>query len=478
MRRMTHTKIVATLGPNSSTLERISQLFEAGVDIFRFNFSHGTHAEHGARFAMVRFLEEKFGRPVGILADLQGPKLRVGSFAEERVELAKGARFRLDLVETPGDANRVMLPHPEIFRALQSGSVLLLDDGKIRLQVVDCGSDFAETEVVVGGRLSDHKGVNLPNVRLDISPITDKDRADLAFALDLGITMVALSFVQTPEDLIEARALIGEHVTLVAKLEKPLAVRHLDKIVALTDAVMVARGDLGVELPPEDVPVLQRRIVRACRSAGKPVIVATQMLESMIQTPTPTRAEASDVANAVYEGADAVMLSAETAAGAYPVEAASMMERVIQRAEQDPAYYGMLHVHSTVREATTADAVTAAARDIAETLDSTVIITFTMSGDTVLRAARERPPVPILAMTPSATLARSLTVVWGVHPVVSGEFRSFREFMGEACRRAVAEGFADPGSNVIIVAGFPPGTAANTVHIIGVEADAIPQPSD
>ncbi|MFO1129458.1 MAG: pyruvate kinase [Rhodospirillales bacterium] len=470
---MTRTKIVATLGPSSSTPERIAELFDAGVDVFRFNFSHGTHEEHGARFAAVRALEQARGQPIGILADLQGPKLRVGTFAEGRVQLVAKAPFRLDLDRTPGDGHRVMLPHPEIFRSLEPGAMLLLDDGKVRLRVVDCGSDFADTEVVVGGALSDHKGVNLPNVRLGISPITEKDRADLAFALDLGIGMVALSFVQTPEDLIEARALIGDRATLVSKLEKPSAVRHLERIVALSDAIMVARGDLGVELPPEDVPVLQKRIVRACRRAGKPVIVATQMLESMIQAPTPTRAEASDVATAVYEGADAVMLSGETAAGAYPVEAVAMMERVITRAEEDSTFQSLLQATELVRETNNADAVTAGARDMAETSGASVIVTFTMSGDTVLRAARERPPVPILALTPAEAVARNLTLVWGVHPVVCRHLVSFRALIGEACRRVKAEEFAPSGATIVIIAGFPPGTAANTVHIAAL--DGVPR---
>jgi pyruvate kinase len=471
MIRTTRTKIVATLGPSSSTPEQIGALFAAGVDVFRFNFSHGTHAEHGARFRIVRSLEAEAGRPIGILADLQGPKLRVGAFAAGRVELHTGQAFHLDLDPGPGDGERVTLPHPEIFEAIRPGARLLLDDGKLRLLVTESGPRRITTQVVVGGPLSDHKGVNLPDVELAVSPITEKDRADLAFALDLGVSMVALSFVQRPEDVVEARRLIGDRATIVAKLEKPSAVRHLEEIIQLTDAVMVARGDLGVELPPEDVPVLQRRIVRACRRAGKPVIVATQMLESMLKAPTPTRAEASDIATAVYEGADAVMLSGETAAGAWPLEAVSIMERVIVRAEGDPAFQGTLHVQPLVHEATTADAITAAARDIAETNGAEVIVTFTLSGDTVYRASRERPPVPILALTPSASVARSLTLAWGVNPRLCDEFHSFREFLTVAKARVVAEGFAADGAAIVIVAGFPPGSPANTVHITELAAD-------
>jgi pyruvate kinase len=468
MRRLTRTKIVSTLGPSSSSEERIAQLFEAGVDVFRLNFSHGTHEEHAQRFRLIRSVEQRYGRPIGILADMQGPKLRVGNFAQGRTELQPGASFRLDLRDEPGNVTRVALPHPEIFAALEPGSVLLLDDGRIRLEVTDCGPDYAETKVLVAGPLSDHKGVNLPNVRLDISPLTSKDRDDLEFAVSLGATFVGLSFVQRPEDILEARELIADRARVLAKLEKPSAIQHLDRIIDLSDAIMVARGDLGVEMPPEDVPVLQRRIIRACRRAGKPVIVATQMLESMVHSPTPTRAEASDVANAVYEGSDAVMLSAETAVGAYPVEAVTIMERIIMRTERDPAYQSGLHVEQTVPEATEADAITAAARQSAETIGAGAIVTYTSSGDTTLRAARERPAVPILALTTDETVARSLSLSWGVHPVLVGPANSFREMISRTEDRALAEQFAEPGSKMVFLAGFPVGSTVNTMRITEV----------
>src|SRR6267154_854744 len=335
-------KIVATIGPASAGGERLRALFDAGVDVFRLNFSHGTHEEHRARFAEIRQVEADTGRPIGILADLQGPKLRLGNFAGGKVEIAAGAHFRLDLDKHPGDQNRAPLPHPEVFEALHPGTDLLLDDGKVRLRVVTCGPDFADTEIVVGGTLSDHKGVNVPGVVLRISAMTDKDRADLSFALQQGADWVALSFVQRPEDVAEGRKLIGNAAGLMVKLEKPAAISRLDEIIDLADALLVARGDLGVEMPPEDVPSVQKQIIHACRLAGKPVIVATQMLESMITAPTPTRAEASDVATAVYEGADAVMLSAETAAGQYPIEAVTMMDRIACRVQEDPLYHSML----------------------------------------------------------------------------------------------------------------------------------------
>jgi pyruvate kinase len=470
MRRLAHTKIVATVGPSSSSEERLAQLFEAGADVFRLNFSHGSHDEHAERVRIIRKIEKRYGRPIGILADMQGPKLRVGRFREGHADLRGEATFRLDLSDEPGDDSRVTLPHPEIFSALKSGDVLLLDDGKLRLAVTDCGAEYAQTRVLIGGALSDHKGVNLPNVRLDISPLTAKDRSDLEFALSLGVTFIGLSFVQRPEDLVEARDLIAKRARVLAKLEKPSAIQHLDRIVDLADAVMVARGDLGVEMPTEDVPVLQRRIVRACRRAGKPVIVATQMLESMIQSPTPTRAEASDVANAVYEGVDAVMLSAETAAGAFPVEAVTIMERIIMRAEKDPAYPRGLRIDEAMPEATEADAITAAARQAAETIGASAIITFTSSGDTTLRAVRERSTVPIMALTTEESVARTLALSWGVHPVIVGPQHSFREIIAVVEHRTVTEGLAGAGDTVVFLTGFPVGSTVNTLRIFEIKS--------
>ncbi|HNG49202.1 MAG TPA: pyruvate kinase, partial [Plasticicumulans sp.] len=337
MHRLRNAKIVATLGPASSAPDTIRALFDAGADVFRLNFSHGSHEDHRARLERIRAIERETGRPVGVLADLQGPKLRVGTFAHGPVTLAEGAAFRLDLErDRPGDAGRVAMPHPEIFAALTEGAELLLDDGRLRLRVERCGPGYADTRVIAGGLLSERKGVNVPDVVLPLSALTAKDRADLDFALELGVDWIALSFVQRAADLDELRALVRGRAGLVAKLEKPAAIASLDAIVAASDALMVARGDLGVELPPEQVPAIQKRIVRACRRAGKPVIVATQMLESMVGAPVPTRAEASDVATAIYDGADAVMLSAESASGRFPLEAVAMMDRIIARTEADP----------------------------------------------------------------------------------------------------------------------------------------------
>ncbi len=462
MRRLRSAKIVATLGPASSSRERLRALFDAGVDVFRLNFSHGTHDQHRLLFEEIRRIEADTGRPIGILADMQGPKLRLGDFADGRVEIAAGARFRLDLEPTPGDQGRAPLPHPEIFEALAPGTDLLLDDGKVRLRVTDCGADFAETEVIVGGTLSNHKGVNVPQAVLPISAITAKDRADLSFALEQGADWIALSFVQRPEDVAEGRKLIGNAAGLMVKLEKPAAIGRLDEIIDLADALMVARGDLGVEMPPEDVPSVQKHIIHACRVAGKPVIVATQMLESMITAPTPTRAEASDVATAVYEGADAVMLSAETAVGQYPVEAVTMMDRIARRVQIDPLYFATLDASRMPPEHTNSDAISAAACQVAATVGAAAIVSFTSSGATALRAARERPAAPILVLTPNLATARRLALLWGAHCVHLADIKNFNDMVQKAVRTAHREEIAGSGQRVVITAGVPFGTPGST----------------
>ncbi|MFP6690773.1 MAG: pyruvate kinase [Alphaproteobacteria bacterium] len=462
MRRHRKAKIVATLGPASSSKPLIHALFEAGVDVFRFNFSHGSHDEHRARFDIVREIENEVGRPIAVMADLQGPKLRVGEFVSGEAVLEPGSDFRLDLSPEPGDSKRAPLPHPEIFSALEDGAEILLDDGRIRLAVVSHGADFADTIVQVGGKLSDHKGVNLPRVPLKLGAITDKDQRDLRFALEMGVDWVALSFVQRPDDVSAARKLIAGRAAIMTKLEKPAALDSLAEIIDLSDGIMVARGDLGVELAPEDVPAEQKNIVRAARRAGKPVVVATQMLESMILAPAPTRAEASDVATAVYDGADGLMLSAESAAGEYPVESVAMMNRIIERVERDPAYRVFIESQHHDPEATPADAITAAARQVAETVNAAAVVTYTTSGSTALRAARERPGVPILALTPELATARRLAIVWGVHCVQTEDATSFPDMVEIACTAARDEDFAGLGKPIVITAGVPFGTPGST----------------
>lgn len=466
MRRTRNAKIIATLGPASATAEAIEGLFIAGADVFRLNFSHGTHANHKATYDIIRELEKKVRRPIGILADLQGPKLRVGKFADGKIRLENGAIFRLDLDSALGTDQRAPLHHPEVFAALKDGTDLLLDDGKIRLRVEKHGADFAETRVICGGDLSNHKGVNVPNVILPISPLTEKDITDLEFAVDLGVDWIALSFVQRPTDVLEARRRItervGNRVRLLSKLEKPSAIDYLEEIIALSDAVMVARGDLGVECPPETVPILQKRIVRASRTVGKPVVVATQMLDSMVHSPSPTRAEASDVATAVYDGADAVMLSAETAAGDYPIESVTIMDRIINRVEQDDQYRLITDASRSRPENTTRDAISAAARQVASTVNASAVVTFTSSGSTTLRAARERPDQPIISLTSDIEVARQLALVWGAHNVQTTEVRSFSEMVSKALKTAQHEGFAKIGDRVVITAGVPFGLSGTT----------------
>ena len=471
MRRYRKAKIVATLGPATSDESAIGALFEAGADVFRMNFSHGSHEDHAARIAQIRGLEKKYDRPIGIIADLQGPKLRVGEFADGSTRLEDGQSFRFDLNEALGDGRRAPLPHPEVFAALEPGMGLLVDDGKIRLEVTDVSVDFADTKVINGGDISNHKGVNVPDVVLELSPLTEKDRGDLRFALQVGVEWIALSFVQRPEDVAEARKLIAGRAAVMAKLEKPMALNSLEGIVSLCDAIMVARGDLGVEMPPEEVPIQQKRIVAACRAAGKPVIVATQMLDSMVHSPSPTRAEASDVATAVYDGADAVMLSAETAVGDFAPQAVAMMDRIIARVEKDPHYAQQLAAPRLPPEATAADAITTSARQVAETISAAAVVTFTSTGSTTLRAARERPAVPIVGLTPRAETARRLVLAWGVHAVETEDLQSFRDMVISAIRVVKEQEMAEVGEALAITAGVPFGTpgATNILRIAWVE---------
>ncbi|GLU33285.1 pyruvate kinase [Trinickia caryophylli] len=470
MKRERHAKIVATLGPSSSDPQTIRRLFDAGVDVFRLNFSHGSHDDHLQRLRHIREIEKETGRPIGVLLDLQGPKLRLGTFESGSVVLSRGQRFLLDTDLTPGDASRAPLPHPEIFAAIEPGSELLLDDGKVRLRVVSKGPDRAETTVIVGGRVSDRKGVNVPGVMLPISAMTGKDREDLAFGLEQGVDWVALSFVQRPEDIDEARAIIGDRAWIMAKLEKPRAIDHLDAIAARCDGIMVARGDLGVELPAEQIPELQRRIVRVCRAAGKTVVVATQMLESMTESPVPTRAETSDVAGAIYEGTDAVMLSAESASGKYPLEAVSMMNRIIARVELDPEYRAGIDASHTPAQSTAADAICCALRTVVQLIAPAVTVTCTSSGFTTVRAARERAPSAIMALTPSLAVARRLALVWGTHPIALRTAHDVDDMIALACDTARHEGFANTGDSIVIAAGLPFGESGTTnlLHIAKV----------
>ncbi len=462
MKRNRNVKIVATLGPASSTYEMILALHKAGADVFRLNMSHGTHEDIAERHAIIRQVEADVGSPIGILADLQGPKLRVGTFANGAEDLVVGQTFRLDLDPAEGDAARVQLPHKEIFDALEPGATLLVNDGKIRLKVRDCGATFANCEVVVGGTISNRKGVNVPDVVLPLAALSDKDRRDLEYACELGVDWLALSFVQRPADVEEARQLARKRAAILSKIEKPAAVKAFDEILEVSDGVMVARGDLGVELPVQNVPPIQKRLVRKCRAAAKPVIVATQMLESMIESPVPTRAEVSDVATAIYEGADAVMLSAESAAGQFPVEAVRTMDAVAREVEDDPTYTQIIESSRMAKRATVADGIVAAAREIAETTKVKAICCFSESGTTASLTARERPRVPIIALTSVQKTARRLCLHWGINCVIVEPVDRFKMAVLAAIRSAVRLGFAQEKDRVVVTAGVPFNTPGST----------------
>jgi pyruvate kinase len=458
-----NTKIVATIGPASNSKEMIAELFEAGVNMFRLNFSHGTHDDHKAALTHIRALEKKTGRPIAVLADLQGPKLRLGTFKDGKIALKKNQAFRFDLDAKPGDESRVNLPHPEILKVLEKGSQIFLDDGKVRAEVTKKGKDYVEAVIKSGSALSDKKGLNVPGAVIPIPALTDKDKKDLKAALAMGVDWIAQSFVQKPEDAAEAKKLIGGKAALMVKLEKPSALESLDKILELCDGVMLARGDLGVEIPPEDVPGVQKRVVRKVRDAGKPVVVATQMLESMITNARPTRAEASDVATAVYDGADAVMLSAETASGAYPQKAVEFMDKICRRTETDETYLQMMAGAHPGNLGDPSDAITTAAYYTAQDVEAVCIVTYTMSGSTALRMSRQRPEIPVLCLTPKLEVARRMAVSYAVHAVHAPEIQG--EFSGpvpHANRILKAEGIAKKGERFVMTAGVPFGTPGST----------------
>jgi pyruvate kinase len=434
----------------------------AGADAFRINMSHGDQKQKAKLVEHIRALEKEFQRPTTILFDLQGPKLRVGHFEGGRAILEKGQRFTFDGDSTAGDNQRVQLPHAELFEVVRPGTNILIDDGRVRLKVLQADAGHIVSEVMVGGPVSDNKGVNVPDVVVPIPALTEKDRDDLKFALEQRTDWVALSFVQRPEDVAEARTLIGDRAALLAKIEKPAALDRLNDIIALADAVMVARGDLGVELPPEQVPPLQNKIVATARQYGKPVVVATQMLESMVTSPTPTRAEVSDVATAIYDGADAVMLSAESASGQYPCEAVAMMDRIANSVERDPSYQARVHFTQTRLEPTTADALAGSARQIAQTVSATAMVCYTSSGATARRIARERPPVPLLAMSASMHTSRRMGLLWGVHAVHTRDVASFEEMVEKGKRMALRHQIAVGGDRIVLMAGIPFGTAGST----------------
>lgn len=474
MQRARRARIVATLGPASRAPGTVKALAQAGVDVFRLNFSHGSHDDHAAALKAVRGAEMALKRPLGVLADLQGPKLRLGRFADVEIEVKSGHRMRFDLNPALGDATRVQMPHPEIFKALRPGMLLLLDDGRVRLRVGERTDEWCDVTVESGSKLSDRKGVAVPEAVIPVSALTPKDREDLAFALRLGVDWVALSFVQKAEDMAELKRIVNGQAACLAKIEKPQALNDLESILDYCDGVMVARGDLGVEMDPEEVPVAQKKILRAARQRGVPAIVATQMLESMTSAPAPTRAEASDVANAVYEGADALMLSAETAAGDYPLEAVTIMNRIMERVERDPLWPGLMDAEHAGMDIDDVDALVAAARKAAEASSTACMVVFTTLGGTARRMSRERPLQPVLALTPKPETARRLALVWGLEPRLGDQPTSLESLTDDAVEAAMLYGLAEPGQRVLILAGTPFGApgAANLLRLAHAPAHA------
>ncbi|MEL7049123.1 MAG: pyruvate kinase, partial [Pseudomonadota bacterium] len=473
-------KLVATLGPASSPVEVMEELFIAGVDVFRINMSHASHEVAAQLHQQVRALSQKHKHAIGILADLQGPKFRLGNFADERVHLETGAEFVFDQNQKDdGTERRVFLPHPKIFQSVRPGERLLLDDGKLPMQVLSNDGSQITAKVDVGGPLSSRKGISLPDTLLPVGPLTPKDEADLEFVLKLGVDWIALSFVQRSQDVIDAKKRIGDAAAVMVKIEKPAAIDDLNAIIAAADGFMVARGDLGVEMPIEQVPGLQKKITRKARAAGKPVVVATQMLESMISAPTPTRAEVSDVATAVFEGADAVMLSAESAVGKYPIKAIEMMDRIAIEVETDKGYEAILYAWQSEPQPTPADAIAAAAHAIAATVKLSAIVCYTATGSTALRVARERPRLPVMGLTPIAETAHRLSAVWGLHSVILDEDPSnLADMVHKACQIAYDEGFVKAGEGILITGGVPLGTpgTTNMIRIAFVTENGEPKP--
>ena len=465
MLRKRNTKIIATLGPSSSSPLKIHSLFQAGADIFRLNFSHGTHSDHRKKVFHIRQYEKRLGRPIAILGDLQGPKIRIGTFKKKSITLVNNQKFELDLDPEPGNEKRVFLPHPEIFKSVKKNTKVLIDDGKILLNIIGVNSEKITTEVLNGGKISNMKGVNIPDTLIKMSSLTKKDIKDLEFCLDLSLDYVALSFVQKAKDLIDLKKHIGSQTGIMAKFEKPLAIKRMDEILFHCDAAMVARGDLGVEMPPEEVPIIQKRIVQSCRDFGKPVVVATQMLDSMINSPSPTRAEASDVATAVFDAADSLMLSAETASGKFPVQSVQIMDRIIRGVENDDSYRQILESKKITLEETTSDAISSAASQVVKTVLAKAIFTYTRSGATAKRAARERPTVPIIGFSPDRITARQLALIWGVHTIHALEPKSFSGMIENACDLAKKEGIVKRGDYVVVTAGAPIGVSGSTNNL-------------
>ncbi len=468
---MRRAKIVCTLGPATSSPEQIRTLVDAGMDVARLNMSHGSHEDHARSYRLVREASDAKGHGVGIFADLQGPKIRLETFAEGRVMLEVGQTWTITVRDVPGDAVICGTTYKGLPGDVAPGDPILIDDGKIRLRVTEVNETDVTTEVIVGGPVSNNKGINLPGVAVSVPALSEKDIKDLRFALHLAVDFIALSFVRSAADADDVRRIMHEEgvlVPLIAKIEKPQAIENLDEIIKAFDGFMVARGDLGVECPLEDVPFLQKRVVDKARRNAKPVIVATQMLESMIVNPAPTRAEASDVANAVLDGADAVMLSGETSVGAYPFEAVRTMARIITSTENH-ALKSMAAIDWQPR--TPGGVIAKAAAEVAERIGASYLVAFTQSGDSARRLARYRGSIPVLAFTPEAMVRSQLSLTWGVETFLTQMVEHTDEMVRQVDEALLQIGRVKEGERVVIIAGSPPGIPGSTnalrIHTMG-----------
>ncbi len=463
MKRNRKAKILATLGPASSSQKIIEDMFIGGCDVFRLNFSHDTIENHRKNLETIRNLEKKYNHATCVLADLQGPKLRIGTLKNKEENLKKGNIFKLDLDNAIGNNERVNFPHQDIYEHLTPNTILLIDDGKIKLQIKEQKKDYLLTEVLNDGIISNNKGVNIPDIILPIESLTNKDKSDMKKALEMGVDWIALSFVQKAEDVLKLKELVNNKALVMAKIEKPSAVKNLDAIIQASDGIMIARGDLGVEMQTHKVPIVQKKIINRCRYFGKPVVVATQMLESMVVNFSPTRAEASDVANAIYDGSDAVMLSGESAVGKYPIEAVKVMNNIIESVESDKDNFNLAMEEIIIKKKVdTTDAITNAAYYIAKNAGAKAVITFSVSGKTTIRMAKERAPVQIIGLSPNLSTARYLQLVWGVNSCHGEDAQSASEMVSIACSLAKEKKLVKQDDNVIITAGVPFGNAGST----------------
>lgn len=471
---MRRTKIVCTIGPASENLDILKKMISAGMNVARMNFSHGDHQDHGRRIALVRQAAKELGANIAIMLDTKGPEIRLGTFQEEPIFLRAGERFTLTTDEIEGDEHRVSVTYKDLPLDVEKGAKILIADGLIELEVLEVSNTEVHCQVINGGELKSRKGVNLPDVRVNLPALTDKDIADIIFGIEQQVDFIAASFIRKASDVLAIRDILEIHeadINIISKIESREAVDNIDGILRVSDGIMVARGDLGVEIPAEDVPMIQKTLIDKCNKVGKPVITATQMLESMTHNPRPTRAEASDVANAILDGTDAIMLSGESAAGNYPVEAVQTMNRIARRVEAAFPYENYIKKHNDAETKTVTDGISHAVCSISSELGASAILTATASGHTARMISKYRPKAPIVAVTPYPKVERKMALVWGVHPLINRDIHSTDEMIAETVEVALQAGYIKAGDLVVITAGVPVGVHGTTnllkVHTVG-----------